>query len=245
MNMYRFLATLALSFSLVNLLGAAEGTLKTLPSGWTTAAPREEIKPLFRYEPTGGRGGREAFIISGDQRDGTSGWWQKNFDVEGGKTYSFSAWRKLGDVESGRRSGLVRLQWRDEKGNTVKRDETTVGRYLHGARATAEPEYPTDKETDDAGWMEVGETLTAPSAARQAILELHYRWGHGGQITWSDVSLTPTTYQPRMVRLAAIHYRPEAGKTPAEKREQFAPLIAKAADQQADLVVLPETLTYY
>lgn len=35
------------------------------------------------------------------------------------------------------------------------------------------------------------------------------------------------------------------GKLPREKCEQFAPLIANAAAQQADLVVLPETLTYY
>ncbi|HEY2415653.1 MAG TPA: carbon-nitrogen hydrolase family protein [Pirellulaceae bacterium] len=245
MKMSRFGVALALSFSLAIGLVAAEGTLTTLPPGWATAAPRDEIKPLFRHEPAGGRGGREAFIISGDQRDGTSGWWQKTFDVEGGKTYSFSAWRRLEGVDSGRRSGLVRILWRDDKGNTVKRDEATAGRYLHGAHATAEPEYPADKNTDSAGWTEVGEMLTAPSAARKAIVELHYRWGHGGQITWSDVSLTPTMYQPRMVRLAAVHYRPQSGKTPAEKREQFAPLIAKAAEQRADLVVLPETLTYY
>lgn len=245
MKISRFVAALALSLLLVVMLVGADGTLKTLPAGWTTAALRDEIKPLFSYEPTGGRGGREGFIVSGDQRDGTSGWWQKTFGVEGGKTYSFSAWRKLDGTESGRRSGLVRLQWRDEKGNTVKRDEPTAGRYLHGALATAEPEYPADKQTDAAGWTEVGEMLTAPSAARKAIVELHYRWGHGGQITWSDVSLTPTTYQPRIARLAAVHYRPQSGKTPAEKREQFAPLIAKAAGQRADLVVLPETLTYY
>src|SRR5207248_1858068 len=55
----------------------------------------------------------------------------------------------------------------------------------------------------------------------------------------------PVEYQPRIVRLATIHYRPEKGKTPAAKREQFAPLIAKAAEQKADLVVLPETLTFY
>jgi predicted amidohydrolase len=245
MKISRFVAALTLSLLPATVLVAAEGLLNTVPPGWTTAAPREEIKPLFRYEPAGGRGGREALLISGDQRDGTSGWWQKTFDVEGGKTYSFSAWRKLDGVGSGRRSGLVRILWRDDNGNTVKRDEATAGRYLHGAHATAEPEYPADKDTDSAGWTEVGEMLTAPSAARKAIVELHYRWGHGGQITWSDVSLTLTTYQPRSVRLGAVHYRPQSGKTAAEKREQFAPFIAKAAEQRADLVVLPETLTYY
>ncbi len=245
MKLSTMIAAFAVGLLFVLVLDAAEDSAKNAPAGWTREAAREEIRPLFRYEPTAGRKGHAAFIIAGDNREGTSGWWQKTFDVEGGKTYSFSAWRKLDEVDSGRRSGLVRVQWRDEKGNSVKRDEPTAGRYMHGARATAEPEYPADKNTDAAGWTEVGDLLTAPSGARKAIVELHYRWGHGGKIVWSQISLTPTTYQPRVARLAAIHYRPTSGKTPAEKREQFAPLIAQAADQKADLVVLPETLTYY
>src|SRR5262249_29376621 len=144
---------------------------------------------------------------------------QKTFEIEGGKTYRFTAWRRTQSVESPRQSGLARILWRDAKGNTVKRDETTVGRYLHGQRATAEPEYPTDKAADVAGWTEVSDTYETPSGTKQAIVELHYRWGHGGQIAWSDVSLTPVAYQPRIARLAAIHYRPESGKTPAAKRE--------------------------
>src|SRR6476659_717710 len=196
---------------------AAETDIKGAPTGWTALAPRDEIKPTFRYDLKGGREGREAFIIAGDNREGTTGWWQKTFDVEGGKTYRFSAWRKVEGVASPRQSGLARVLWRDAKGNTVKRDEKTAGRYLHGSRATAEPEYPTDKATDAAGWTEVSDTYEVPADAREAIVELHYRWGNGGQITWSDVSLTPVTYQPRIVRLAAIHYRPESGRTPAEK----------------------------
>jgi predicted amidohydrolase len=245
MKIVHSLAVSVMCALLASPVAAADSVLKDAPAGWTTESPRDEIKPLFQYERSGGRGGREAWIIAGDAREGTSGWWQKAFLVEGGKTYDFSAWRKVTDVASPRLSGLVRVIWRDEKGKSIKRDEPTAGRYQPGSFATAEPEYPADKQTDSAGWTEIGDTYTAPSAARQAIVELHYRWGHGGRITWSDVSLTPTTYQPRVARLAAIHYRPTSGKTPADKREQFAPLIAKAADQHADLVVLPETLTYY
>src|SRR4029079_4567905 len=145
--------------------GAAETNVKGAPSGWTTLAPREEVKPSFRYEAQGGRGGREVFIISGDERDGTSGWWQKKFPIEGGKTYHFSAWRKTEGVASVRQSGLARVKWRDEKGNAIKRDERTVGRYLHGSKATAEPEYPTDKATDAAGWTEVSDTYEIAAQA--------------------------------------------------------------------------------
>ena len=45
--------------------------------------------------------------------------------------------------------------------------------------------------------------------------------------------------------MATVHYRPSEGKLPREKCEQFAPLIAEAAKQKADFVVLPETLTYF
>src|SRR5262245_19561211 len=81
--------------------------------GWTQVAPREEIKPMFRYEPTGGRDGKPVLVIAGDQREGTSGWWQKKFEVEGGKTYRFTAWRRVEGVESPRHSGLARVLWRD------------------------------------------------------------------------------------------------------------------------------------
>src|SRR4051794_35575442 len=98
---------------------SAETDIKGAPTGWAAMAPRDEIKPLFRYESKGGRDGREAFVIAGDNREGTSGWWQKTFAVEGGQTYRFSAWRKLEGVDSPRRSGLARVHWRDAKGNTV------------------------------------------------------------------------------------------------------------------------------
>src|SRR3954467_10657812 len=180
----------------------AETAGKQAAASWTTHAPREEIKPAFRLQQNGGREGREALVIAGDQREGTSGWWQKTLPVEGGKTYRFTGWGKRDGVASPRQSGLARVLWRDEKGNPVKRDEPTAGRYLHGSKATAEPEYPADGTTDATGWTEVSGLYQTPSAAREAIVELHYRWGHGGQIAWSDVSLTPVAYQPRVVRLA-------------------------------------------
>ena len=239
----KFSTSIYIAFVCIGASLASEG-LSSAPAGWTSRASREEIKPAFRYEASGGRNGGGAFVIAGDQRDGTSGWWEKTFEIEGGKTYRFSAWRKTEDVASPRQAGLARVLWHDATGKSVKRDEPSAGRYLHGARATAEPEYPLDQQSAD-GWTEVADTITAPRGASRAVVELHYRWGQGGKISWSEISLSPVPYQPRMARLAAIHYRPVSGKTAAEKREQFAPLIGKAAEQKADLVVLPETLTYY
>ena len=59
------------------------------------------------------------------------------------------------------------------------------------------------------------------------------------------MSLTETTAPaPRKVRLATVHFRPSGGKTPEDNCRMYEPLIAEAARQKADLVVLGETLTY-
>src|SRR5205814_8418176 len=61
---------------------------------------------------------------------------------------------------------------------------------------------------------------------------------------WSGVVFEQTSPPPsRKVRLAAIHYVP-SGKSPRANCEEYAPLIAEAARQKADLVVLGETIPY-
>jgi predicted amidohydrolase len=78
------------------------------------------------------------------------------------------------------------------------------------------------------------------------VVELGFRWAAGGKVEWSEVSLRKTAAPPpRIVRLAAVHFQPKEGSSNSDKCRQFAPLIAKAAAEKADLVVLPETLTYY
>jgi len=90
-------------FSQLSVLFNDVHSLPRIPAstdGWMPAAPRDEIKPLFGYEPNAGRGGQAALVIVGDERDGTTGWWQKKFAVEGGKTYRFvclakDRWRRF------------------------------------------------------------------------------------------------------------------------------------------------------
>jgi len=94
--------------------------------------------------------------------------------------------------------------------------------------------------------VEVLEVFKAPKAATQVKVELCLRWLDAGRVSWRHVSLKPVPApKPRKVRLATIHFQPRAGKSNDEKCKLFAPLIANAAQRKADLVVLPETLTYY
>jgi len=60
-----------------------------------------------------------------------------------------------------------------------------------------------------------------------------------GKVSLAEAAALPA----RTVRLAAVHFRPSGGQTPLDNCRQFEPLIAEAARQKADLVVLGETLT--
>src|SRR6266849_1943115 len=126
--------------------------------GWTTVAPREEIRPQFQHEETGGKSGHGALAIRADEREGLHGWWQKTFPVTGGRHYRFSAWRRTESIAVPRRSVLARVLWRDDAGKEVQRREGVVTNFSRGVVAAAEPEYPRDmveKGADNDGWVEM------------------------------------------------------------------------------------------
>jgi predicted amidohydrolase len=232
---------LLLMFALSVNMTAAESPA---PEGWTTAAPREEIAPKFSYQPDGGPDRSGSFVIESDRREGLIGRWTRTLPVRGGQHYRFCALRKITNAD-GRRSAVARILWQDQKGKPVTHDEPSFASYRPGEKPRAEPEYPMDGATDQRGWTEVSGVYLAPSQARQAVVELEFRWAPRARVEWARVSLEETTAPaPRRARLATVHYVPRQAKTPAERREAFAPHIAEAARQKADLVVLPEVLTY-
>lgn len=215
-------------------------------NGWTQSAPRAEIKPRFEYLPTGGRDGKGGWRIIADERAGLAGYWTKTFAITGGKHYHFYALRRISRITSPRRNVLVRILWQDDAGKSVLRDEPVLTTHLKHMAPVTEPDYPADKGTDEDGWTEVSDSYRAPSRATHAVVELHLRWATGGSVEWSNIALTQVEAPPaRRVRLAAVHFQPRGGKTPMENCRMFAPFIAEAARQRADLLVLPETLTYY
>lgn len=236
-------ASFLLLFVAASLPAAAE---PTCADGWSATSPRDEIRPAFSAEPQGGRSGKGALVIEADGREGLDGYWTKDIPITGGRTYRFEALRKVDRVESPRRSCLVRILWLDDRGKNVEEDRPVVGTYLRTSGGPAEAEHPTDRGTDEKGWTAVAGIYRAPAGATRARVELHLMWAPNGRVEWSDVSLDETAETPtRKVRLATVHFRPASGATNAEKCRQFAPLIAEAAEKGADLVVLPETLTYY
>ena len=226
------------------LLAACSTPPAAAPQDWRTSAPRDEIKPAFRYEPSGGRDGKGSLVIEHDRREGLQGYWTRAFAVEGGSWYRFDAARRVTDVSLPRRSAVVRILWRDEKGKDVLRDEKWDRDILRNFALTAEAEHPIDQDTDAAGWTTVAGVYQAPSKARSAVVELHLDWAEGGRIEWSAVSFASCPAPgPRKVRLAAVHHKPN-GPTIEANRRSFVPLLEEAARQKADLVVLGECLTF-
>ncbi len=225
----------------------------TAPDGWTTTAPRDEIKPAFAYKSKGGPDHQGSFVIESDKREGLLGRWTKTFPVKGGKHYRFAVLRKYTGSNSPvpiRRAGDVRVLWRDDNGNPVKHDKPSFASYKAGEIPTTAPpslpEYPMAyRATEAHGWMEISDLYLVPSAAKKAVVELELRCAPNSQVEWAGIRLQRCPEpRPRIVRLAAAHFVPRKAKLPQERREAFGPVIEEAARQKADLVVLPEVLTY-
>jgi predicted amidohydrolase len=215
------------------------------PSNWHTWSPRDEIAPAFSFTPQGGSDGKGAWVIQADQREGLMGCWQGEFPVQGGKVYHFTSLYRAHGFKDERQGVVARVIWRDSKDQPVKHSVPSTAGYHPDQIPRAEPEYPQRKGTQE-GWTEMSDSYVAPSKATKAIVELYLQWEPKTQVEWSHISLSEASEMPsRKVRLATIHFRPTDGKTPMEKAQSFAPMLAEAAKQKADLVVLPETLTFY
>ena len=228
-------------FCLVSNMARSEERV-SFPLHWTAESPREEIRPDFAFDPHGGPQKKGAFVISHDHREGLDGWMQRSFDVRGGEFVRFQTLRKLTGVQLPRRSALVRVLWKAEDGRMVSADVPEEQIRSLGHVPTAEPEHPVDGPTNAEGWTLVSGIYRVPTKASKAVVELHLQWAPNGQVQWSEIELVQTMPPPnRKVRLASVHFKP-TGSTAKENCEQFEPLIAKAAKEKADLVVLGETV---
>lgn len=221
---------------------AAFARVTHIPEDWAAISPRDEIRPWFSFEPKGGPRQAGALVLMHDQREGLDGWFQKSFAVTGGDFYRVSAVRKTAGVAVPRHSALMRVLWRDDAGKAVPADAPPGNEAGGRPLFSAEPEHPADGATDAQGWTTVSGVYRVPAKATHAIVELHLQHAPKGRVEWSDVSVSKTDPPAaRKVRLATVHYMPH-GKSRRENCEEFAPHIAEAARQKADLVVLGETV---
>jgi predicted amidohydrolase len=230
-------------FAACSLLRAESPRVDRAPGEWSTASPRAEIAPEFAGSKTGGRNRKGFLSIRSDALAGRQGWWKRTLPIVGGDHYQFTAWYRADGIVNPRRSVFARVLWLDAAGKLAILDEPAIHFYAGKGPVESCAEFPVETPKQADGWSAIRGVYQAPSSARSAVVELHLQWAPGGRVEWSDVSLEKTAAPPpRKVRLAAVHYCPK-GKSIEENRREFEPLIADAARQRADLVVLPETLT--
>ena len=211
---------------------------------WKFVSPRDEVKPVHFQTEDGKLG------IQADDRAGLMGSWNQEYPVQGGKVYLFTARRVTNSMANPQREAIARIYWLGKDGKKVNRKNRPSTVILYKGSAKAEPEFPVATDLTKAGSIlnsHLKGTYTAPPEAISARVELHFRWGDpNSSVIWSDIEFKRVSHKPkRKIKLGAVHYQPRAGATSQEKCEQFAPFIQNAGKQGVDLLVLPETLTYY
>jgi predicted amidohydrolase len=239
-------AAVAATFSATRSATRAADAPQPTADAWSPVSPRDEIRPAFATDPAGAPGGRPALIIRAVAREGLDGAWLRAFPVAGGQQYRFAALYHATNVPDPRRSVVVKLDWRDANDKALPLDTPAVSHVLPGYKPMAETEFPAPAGPPRAdGWSDIADTYRAPAGATQCIVRLHLQWATNATVKWADVSLTPAEAKPpRIVRLATAHFQPRGGQTPIGNCKLYEPLIADAARQRADLIVLGETLTY-
>lgn len=216
----------------------AVSLLATMPlfDGWTPGAPRDEIAPQFAVVPDGGPGGSPALEVRTGDRPGQDGWWRKTFTLGESRYYRFSCLARCENVPHPLRSVFVQITFTDDNGRLVRDHKGEL----------VQPVIPDDYGVQPNGWRLIARTYEVPEGATRAVVDLKVRWVRNARVLFSEVSLEPSgPPERRLVRLAAVHYRPEGTQSPAENYEAFGRFVKQAAEQGADLIVLPEAINYF
>jgi len=198
------------------------------PSEWKFESQREAIAPVWYIDNKISFTGNQTLALKGGGKEYADGHWYKKMNVEPGEYYQFRAYFKASQVEEPNRSILARILWQNESGEQV-----------------GFTEYPAiQREKTKEGWNTIEQIYKVPAEAKEAKIELHYRWDGNGMVHFGGVSFEKSSpLKPRNVRVATINYRPRDSKSSSENLEKFSELIAKAAAQKADIVCLPEEST--
>jgi predicted amidohydrolase len=195
---------------------------------WQFNAQRPEIAPAQWVDQEVLFEGKPTLAMSGDGNYYANGNWALDVEVTPGSTYEFQTFFKPLSVDLQNRSILARIDWRGQDGKRI-----------------SQPEYPaTLREKTDDGWNIIRQRYKVPEDATTARLELIFRWDAEGTVHFSEAILKEVQEIPsRMATLATVHYHPQNSGSSRENLEHFSKYISMAAENQSDIVCLPEAIT--
>jgi predicted amidohydrolase len=197
-------------------------------SAWKMESQRKEIAPFAFVDSVITFDGKPTLALTGAGKDYSNGHWFTIINTEPDQYYQFKTNFITSNIEEPNRSILARIIWLDATGKRI-----------------GTPEYPASIADNTKGnWNTLQQLYLVPKEARKAKIELVYRWDANGIVHFAGTSFEKS--QPpkqRIVKVAAIHHRPRNSKSSNENLIEFSNLIAKAANQKADIVCLPEGVT--
>ncbi len=195
---------------------------------WQFQSQRSEIEPAHWVEGEILFEGKPTLAISGDGKAYVNGSWTNTYEVNANMYYEFKTYFKPEHVTQLNRSVLAQLIWQNKEGKRIG--------FIEFPAASA--------RQSEGDWYIIQQKYQVPEGAVKAKIDLFYRWDDKGKVYFGGTSFKETSpIKPRIVRLAAIHHRPENTVSSQENLEQFKEYINMAGDQNADIVCLPEGIT--
>lgn len=202
---------------------------------WVSGAPRAEIAPAFRIVPGAGPDGGPALEVRTDNRPGLDGWWERTFELNGARYCRFVGYVRCEGVPHPLRSVFAQITFVDDRGRLVRGEDGQP----------VQPVIPDDHGEQANGWRRLERVYEAPKGATRAVVHLKVRWVTNARVLFAGVRIEPSGPPPqRIVRLAAVHFRPRGSRSPQENYEAFGRYVRQAAAEGADLIVLPEAINY-
>jgi predicted amidohydrolase len=214
------------TLSLIIRAGTWQELMPVSASAWSAFASRSQSAPVV--STSSGANGYALSISGGGLPDVYGGWRTQIGGITGGNYYRFSARALPADILSLRESVSILLRWSGSFGPEVSPD------HVWDFRPAAQPE----------GALIFDRIIQAPAGSTSVDVELLLQWSVGGQVTFDELSLTPTAAPaPRNVRVAAIYYRPSGTQSGYESVQQAASYAEQVAiNYRPDILVLGEQL---
>src|SRR3954470_22240864 len=219
------LSSVLLAASLAALPGVANAQelMPSSPAGWTALAPRPVAQPARSSTGTS----PYSLSISGNGIPNVYGGWTTHIQgIQAGAYYRFNARAVASNITSLRESITIVARWRGSFGDEVP------------------PDYVWDYRRQADGSLSFQRTLRAPAGATAVDIELILQWSATGSVTFDGLSFTAAAAPaPRLVRVAAIYFRPSGTATGADSVKQAANYADQVASSNSpDVMVLGETL---
>ncbi len=191
--------------------------------GWKFHCQRNVLAPIHSVMQQDDK--HYQLILEGGNKAHANGSWVKNFSANGATFVRFSTEANFSDVDEPSHTILSSIVWRNDEGKKV-----------------GPTEYPKPTELN-MGHMLMKQVYRVPTDASQAEVSLIYRWDEDGKVVFTPARMEPVSDMPkRLVKLAAVHHRPRNSST-EENLKAFSAYAAKAGEQGADIVCLPEAIT--